>query len=177
MLIVLQQAQWQRSVGFCQPQNWYNYFETWRVTLIVLTWRIWWVPNNASRWQMGCNSAFNCIFSFAITKSTDSCCLGKSSMLIFILLSHNLCVCQMCQQLYIALVAKWIIVVLFPLLVYLADIRSQVHSVNHRILAMPLTCFAFTDILWKTDNWINVCTSAPFQRRGIHLQVTNVCGT
>ena len=27
-------------------------------TLILLTWRIWWAPNNASRWQMGCNSAF-----------------------------------------------------------------------------------------------------------------------
>jgi len=22
------------------------------ITLILLTWRIWWAPNNASRWQM-----------------------------------------------------------------------------------------------------------------------------
>ena len=29
------------------------------VTLILLTWRIWWAPNNASKWQMGFNSAFN----------------------------------------------------------------------------------------------------------------------
>jgi len=28
------------------------------VTLILLMWRIWWAPNNASRWQMGFNSAF-----------------------------------------------------------------------------------------------------------------------
>jgi len=28
------------------------------LTLIPLTWRIWWAPNNASRWQMGFNSAF-----------------------------------------------------------------------------------------------------------------------
>jgi hypothetical protein len=28
------------------------------LTLILLTWRIWWAPNNASRWQMGFNSAF-----------------------------------------------------------------------------------------------------------------------
>jgi hypothetical protein len=28
------------------------------ITLILLTWRIWWAPNNASRWQMGLNSAF-----------------------------------------------------------------------------------------------------------------------
>ena len=27
------------------------------LTLTLLTWRIWWAPNNASRWQMGFNSA------------------------------------------------------------------------------------------------------------------------
>jgi len=28
------------------------------LTLTLLTWRIWWAPNNASRWQMRFNSAF-----------------------------------------------------------------------------------------------------------------------
>ena len=28
------------------------------LTLILLMWRIWWAPNNASRWQMGFNLAF-----------------------------------------------------------------------------------------------------------------------
>jgi len=28
------------------------------LTLILLTWRIWWALNNASKWQMGFNSAF-----------------------------------------------------------------------------------------------------------------------
>jgi len=28
------------------------------LTLILLMWRIWWAPNNASRWQIGFNSAF-----------------------------------------------------------------------------------------------------------------------
>ena len=28
------------------------------LTLILLTWRIWRAPNNASRWEMGFNSAF-----------------------------------------------------------------------------------------------------------------------
>jgi hypothetical protein len=28
------------------------------LTLILLTWRIWWAPNNASRWQMGFNWVF-----------------------------------------------------------------------------------------------------------------------
>ena len=29
-----------------------------KLTLILLTWRIWWAPNNVSRWQMGFKSAF-----------------------------------------------------------------------------------------------------------------------
>jgi len=29
------------------------------LTLILLTWRIWWAPNNASKWQRGFNSTFN----------------------------------------------------------------------------------------------------------------------
>jgi hypothetical protein len=28
------------------------------LTLILLTWRIWWAPNNVRRWQVGFNSAF-----------------------------------------------------------------------------------------------------------------------
>ena len=28
----------------------------WNLTLILLTSRLWWAPNNASRWQMGFNS-------------------------------------------------------------------------------------------------------------------------
>jgi len=27
------------------------------LTLILLTWRLWWAPNNARKWQMGFNSA------------------------------------------------------------------------------------------------------------------------
>ena len=33
------------------------------LTPILLTWRIWWAPNNASRWQMGFNSAFKGLIS------------------------------------------------------------------------------------------------------------------
>jgi len=28
------------------------------LTFILLTWKIWWAPNTASRWQMGFKSAF-----------------------------------------------------------------------------------------------------------------------
>jgi len=31
---------------------------TYILTVILLMWRIWWASNNASRWQMGFNSAF-----------------------------------------------------------------------------------------------------------------------
>ena len=34
------------------------------LTLTLLTWRIWWSRNNASRWQMSFNSAFN-VFRFS----------------------------------------------------------------------------------------------------------------
>jgi len=30
----------------------------WWLTLILLMWRTWWVPNDARRWQMGFNLAF-----------------------------------------------------------------------------------------------------------------------
>ena len=43
--------------NYTMPQN--NSSQTsGRLTLILLTWSIWWAPNNASRWQMGFNSAF-----------------------------------------------------------------------------------------------------------------------
>jgi hypothetical protein len=36
--------------------KWVGYLRI--LTLILLTWKIWWAQNNASRWQMGFNSAF-----------------------------------------------------------------------------------------------------------------------
>jgi len=32
--------------------------EKWVLTLNPLTWKIWWAPNNASKWQMGFNPAY-----------------------------------------------------------------------------------------------------------------------
>jgi len=37
---------------------WIAQYQVTLLTLILLTWRIRWAPNNASRWQMGFNSAF-----------------------------------------------------------------------------------------------------------------------
>ena len=39
------------------------------LTLILLTWRIWRVPNNASKWQMGFNSAFKGLMTYLLTYS------------------------------------------------------------------------------------------------------------
>jgi hypothetical protein len=33
------------------------------LTLILLTWRLWWAPNNASKWQMRFNSAFKVLIN------------------------------------------------------------------------------------------------------------------
>jgi len=30
-------------------------YEGLTLTIILLTWKIWWAPNNASKWQMGFN--------------------------------------------------------------------------------------------------------------------------
>jgi len=50
------------SVVIMWKKNAYNgsYYteDKWSLTLTLLTWRIWWTPNNASRWQMEFNSAF-----------------------------------------------------------------------------------------------------------------------
>ena len=42
------------------------------LNLILLTWRIWWAPNNASRWQMGFISAFKGLNSVHIPATRDS---------------------------------------------------------------------------------------------------------
>jgi hypothetical protein len=47
------------TLSFVQitEEVWFIWFVC-TLTLNPLTWKIWWSPNNASRWQMGFNSAF-----------------------------------------------------------------------------------------------------------------------
>jgi len=62
--------------------------DPWILTLILLTWRIWWSPNNASRWQMGFNSAFkglknkhtkiNCQWEHVLENTVN--CLSKNPL-------------------------------------------------------------------------------------------------
>jgi len=42
------------------------------LTLILGMWRIWWAPNNASKWQMGINSGFKGIRTFMALELTPS---------------------------------------------------------------------------------------------------------
>jgi len=50
-----------KDLDSCQPTT-HHHKSTlkglWGLTLILLTWRIWWASNNASRRQMGFNSVF-----------------------------------------------------------------------------------------------------------------------
>ena len=49
------------------------------LTLILLTWRIWWDPNNASKWQMGFNSAFK---GLSLVMSQQRVCFCMLSLFI-----------------------------------------------------------------------------------------------
>jgi len=47
----------------CEERQLYKYLleklaKTCKLTLTLLKWRIWWAPNNTSKWQMGFNLAF-----------------------------------------------------------------------------------------------------------------------
>jgi hypothetical protein len=41
------------------------------LTLNPLTWKIWWAPNNASKWQMGFNSGFKGLMTLSETQTTQ----------------------------------------------------------------------------------------------------------
>jgi len=43
------------------------------LTLILLTWRIWWAPNNANKWQMGFNSAFKGLKKICPASFRETC--------------------------------------------------------------------------------------------------------
>jgi len=70
-------------------------------TLILLTWRIWWTPNNASRWPMGFNSAFEgfksnigLVWSIEMINSVHECaCRGLFCVCVCVCM----CVCRICK--------------------------------------------------------------------------------
>ena len=74
------------------------------LTLIMLMWRIWWAPNNASKWQMGFNSAFKGLiyFWFYTTKVhrvyQASGTRGSGGKLMFI---HGINICTFETYIYI----------------------------------------------------------------------------
>jgi hypothetical protein len=57
------------------------------ITLNLLTWRIWWAPNNANRWQMGFNLAFKVLIPFAVScnnLTNMNCRLMKRNFLTYV---------------------------------------------------------------------------------------------
>ena len=50
------------------------------LTLTPLTWKIWWVPNNASRWQMGFNWAFKGLKKELQTLKSLNCEISQYSV-------------------------------------------------------------------------------------------------
>ena len=59
------------STPKCSAQEVLNYFRknvTCVLTLNPPTWKIWWAPNNASRWQVGFNSAFKGLTSVWVAR-------------------------------------------------------------------------------------------------------------
>ena len=58
LLLFMVKASWNVMAHEQKPDFFFRRNGRVHLTLNTLTWRIWWVPNNASRWQMGFNSAF-----------------------------------------------------------------------------------------------------------------------
>ena len=57
------------------------------LTLILLTWRIWRTRNNASKWQMGFNSAFKGLtvtYEGGYTYVFEMCCYRTLDIVIYI---------------------------------------------------------------------------------------------
>jgi hypothetical protein len=55
------------------------------LTLILPTWRIWWAPNNASKWQMEFNSAFKGLKTRESLRSLNECILSTRGLGIWLL--------------------------------------------------------------------------------------------
>jgi len=74
-----------------KPNNFIKQNLSWKagvpqlLTLILLTWRIWWAPNNVRKWQMGFNSAFKGLkkLSLILCKPMVHCRLHNYTPLLF----------------------------------------------------------------------------------------------
>ena len=59
---------------FCQTYTAEERLCCTKLTLMLLTWRIWWAPNNASKWQVGFNSAFKGLNLILSRRSRNKVC-------------------------------------------------------------------------------------------------------
>ena len=65
------------------------------LTLILLKWKIWWAPNNASSWKMGYNSVFKGLRKVANKDQTAVCQVNKCHKMCWFKYSfQTFCRCQ-----------------------------------------------------------------------------------
>ena len=73
--------------------------ERWDLTLTLLTWRIWWAPNNARKWQMGFKSAFNGLILVGMRSTSDKICTGtQNTCFVFSYCSYCNSYCSYCNS-------------------------------------------------------------------------------
>jgi len=63
-ILILRRIQWEVTINVYRSSRKSIRYSFQILTSILLTWRIWWAPNNVSRWQMGLNSAFKWLMKF-----------------------------------------------------------------------------------------------------------------
>jgi hypothetical protein len=55
-----------------------------KLTLKLLTWKIWWAPNNASKWRMGFNSSFKGLITRMWVENTASLSPQRHSVVMLL---------------------------------------------------------------------------------------------
>ena len=61
------------------------------LTLILLTWRIWWAPINASKWQMGFNSMFKGLIHLPKEKKNERMSIALNKIMLFYMKQPTWC--------------------------------------------------------------------------------------
>jgi hypothetical protein len=103
------------------------------LTLSLLMWRIWWAPNNASKLQMGFNSAFKGLNSMLDSKRRTRLLVVRVTVDITGAATSGLCVCvcvSVCECVCECVcVSVCVCVCVYMLVLYRCEFK---HSVRHQ---------------------------------------------
>ena len=130
------------------------------LTLILLTWRIWWAPNNASKWQMGLNSAFKGLKN--IKNYAVMLCLVSDIFPLLILyswwnfrllspvlsgwisiLTVKVCWCHLFHE----------VITLAKLVVHVCWLCSLCHIVDQKRFLFVFMCYGWLLLIISTLHW------------------------